>query len=436
MTSLPIHARSFALLAAAASWLLASAAQAQCLQWNIAGSWQLAQANGPAPRLELQQDGDQVRGRAVYLQTAERGADYDNAGSVDGTVVGDELHLTIYWEQASVGVYNGKIAPDGAVQGGTYDKRNPDAYALWSSDHKAVCTHHAVGVGADGRPAMALGRVKPTAPATQCPRWDLSGIARMTQNGTASWLRLKLVQRGFAFSGDIDYIPPKGVLRAHVLGHIDGGRVTGNEVAFNVPWDDGKTGVYYGAIDPNGRVTGYTYDRDNHGESASWSMLDRAVCDLGYQPPPLARIGRVVPRDPNAPMPSICDAARSARARNSPAAPGLEAQCRAVGETTSVPIVPVAPVVGRAELDRLAEVGHAIAAADPALGALRRSNADTAYRFGFDVATGLFGDPTQGAQGNTALGPGSLNLRASLDASGQSGFDDSQRFHFSRSYPH
>ena len=38
---------------------------------------------------------------------------------------------------------------------------------------------------------------------------------------------------------------------------------------------------------------------------------------------------------------SICDAARSARARNSPAAPGLEAQCRAVGETAPAPPVAV-----------------------------------------------------------------------------------------------
>ena len=91
-------------------------------------------------------------------------------------------------------------------------------------------------------------------------------------------------------------------------------------------------------------------------------------------------------------------------------------------------------MVDRAELDQLAALGHSIASQDAALGSLRRSNADLAYRYGFDVATALFGDPAMGAQGNTVLGPGSLNIRASLDAAGQLGFDDSKTYHFSRSY--
>ena len=51
---------------------------------------------------------------------------------------------------------------------------------------------------------------------------------------------------------------------------------------------------------------------------------DRATAALA-QPPPVA-LGRV---QTTGPMPPICDAAKSARARNSPAAPGLERQCNA-----------------------------------------------------------------------------------------------------------
>lgn len=60
-------------------------------------------------------------------------------------------------------------------------------------------------------------------------------------------------------------------------------------------------------------------------------------------PPPVKSIGRVpVEPGPARPARSICEAARDARARNSPAAPNLEAQCRAAGErpaasTTTVP---------------------------------------------------------------------------------------------------
>ena len=52
---------------------------------------------------------------------------------------------------------------------------------------------------------------------------------------------------------------------------------------------------------------------------------------------PVRSIGRVIvsPGPGNSPPGSICDAARAARARNSPAAPNLEAQCVAAGATPS-----------------------------------------------------------------------------------------------------
>ena len=49
--------------------------------------------------------------------------------------------------------------------------------------------------------------------------------------------------------------------------------------------------------------------------------------------PEYKALGRVKLSPTGAPPRSLCDAARSARARNSLAAPGLEAQCRAAGET-------------------------------------------------------------------------------------------------------
>src|SRR5262249_23016815 len=51
-----------------------------------------------------------------------------------------------------------------------------------------------------------------------------------------------------------------------------------------------------------------------------------------FEPPVVKAVGRVkVPTAPTPPI-SICEAAREARARNSPAAAGLEAQCRALGD--------------------------------------------------------------------------------------------------------
>lgn len=83
----------------------------------------------------------------------------------------------------------------------------------------------------------------------------------------------------------------------------------------------------------------------------------------------------------------------------------------------------------------LAEKGFAIAGMDPVLAKARFDGAtDGFYLLGFDIATAIFGDPALGAQGNTAVGPGSLKFRNALNASGQRGFDASVKFNLSRNY--
>jgi hypothetical protein len=82
----------------------------------------------------------------------------------------------------------------------------------------------------------------------------------------------------------------------------------------------------------------------------------------------------------------------------------------------------------------LAATGAAITERDPGVAAARAVDPDVFFWLGFDIATGIFGDPAQGAQGNTATGPGSLGIRDSLSAAGQRGFDASVAWHLSRRY--
>ena len=82
----------------------------------------------------------------------------------------------------------------------------------------------------------------------------------------------------------------------------------------------------------------------------------------------------------------------------------------------------------------LAAMGAAIARADSIVAEARNSGTDVFYRLGFDIATGIFGDPALGARGNTATGPGSMKIRDSLSAAGQRGFNDSVKLHLSRTY--
>jgi hypothetical protein len=74
---------------------------------------------------------------------------------------------------------------------------------------------------------------------------------------------------------------------------------------------------------------------------------------------------------------------------------------------------------------KFAAIGAAIATADQVIAEARNDSKDIFYRLGFDIATGIFGDPALGAHGNTATGPGSLKIRDSLSVAGQRGFNAS-----------
>ena len=87
-----------------------------------------------------------------------------------------------------------------------------------------------------------------------------------------------------------------------------------------------------------------------------------------------------------------------------------------------------------------AAVGATVADQDPDVAAARAGARGVTpdglraalYWLGFDIATGIFGDPKLGAQGNTLIGPGSEKIRATLGPDGQQGFNDSLAFNVTR----
>ena len=79
-------------------------------------------------------------------------------------------------------------------------------------------------------------------------------------------------------------------------------------------------------------------------------------------------------------------------------------------------------------------VGAAIASTDRDLAAARKAENDVFFWLGFDIASGIFGSPAAGAQGNTATGPGSMGIRSELNAAGQRGFDAATALHLGRRY--
>lgn len=321
---------------------------------------------------------------------------------------------------------------------------------------------------------LCVATASPATAQRVCTQWKAPALMKVTQS-TPGGLEVdfQLKQTGSQLLGWAQYQTTRKTVIGNVVGDI-----TGDGIHLRVLWTysgDPSIGRYTGTIKARiggivgdtqyGEVfAGTTYDEyRNPPEYVYWNAY-HFTCQLEPLPPPAPprptlALGRVGPRYSGPPVP-ICDAARSARARNSPAAPGLERQCLASGGSMSPPLVqdtlesatldrsslelaaraaqppdaPAAPEVSAAQVDQLAATGAEIAQQDRDVASARLREIDPSYARGFDIGTGLFGDPALGAAGNTATGPGSLAIRATLDAAGQRGFDASVDFHLARGY--
>lgn len=94
--------------------------------------------------VNLRQKGKVVTGTATHMayynpEGKVFGAERKVEGSIDGTVVGDEFNVQIYWPDGLVGVYRGKIGPQGRIEGTTYDKNKPSINATWYSNRVMTC---------------------------------------------------------------------------------------------------------------------------------------------------------------------------------------------------------------------------------------------------------------------------------------------------------
>lgn len=149
-----------------------------------------------------------------------------------------------------------------------------------------------------------------------------------------------------------------------------------------------------------------TYDQTDALASAAWNDVDRY---LGAYVPVFVKLSPRVKLDNPGPPLSICDSAREARARHSPAAPTLEQQCLAVGET-SAPAPPPS-----ADINALAARGAQLVAQDPQAAELRGQQRDADAQRGFDIGMGA-------ADGQTMPGPGKQRLHDALPAAQRDGY--------------
>jgi hypothetical protein len=89
--------------------LLPAAASAACPRWDISGPIGLVQTNGVTPSVYLKQTDTGIQGSAGWSRLVDggflNGQDVRTAnGSVDGTLNGDSIDMTIYWDDQTTGV--------------------------------------------------------------------------------------------------------------------------------------------------------------------------------------------------------------------------------------------------------------------------------------------------------------------------------------------
>lgn len=118
--------------------LLPNSAKAQCTQWNAGGEWYIQQGT-TAVYLTLSQDRTVITGTAMYYSRNAQKYVVKVNGSLDGTVRGDNFDVQIYWGNGPVGVYSGKIGPQGRIEGITYDRQKPANKVGWYSGRTMKC---------------------------------------------------------------------------------------------------------------------------------------------------------------------------------------------------------------------------------------------------------------------------------------------------------
>lgn len=152
---------------------------------------------------------------------------------------------------------------------------------------------------------------------------------------------------------------------------------------------------------------------------AVWDEIDRYLGAFvpdsgGIRPAGRVKLPGGAPTGPTRP---ICDVASEARARNNPAAAGLEAQCQA-WLTASFKPPP-------ADLDALAARGAVLASEDPVAVELRKLQTGQRTRRGFDIGMGA-------AEWQTSDGPGKQKIHDYLEHDEQRGFKAAVSFSLAR----
>ena len=267
--------------ATAQGLLYPATAQGQCRVWDLNGDWTFVSSAGTSIfHLEFK---SQLEG-TVETKNNEGLLGGVWHGKVFGKADSDKLQLNVYWETGTTTVFEGTIT-GGRLEGYSYQLDKPEIRQIWNTSRVAKCWL--------------------TATSPVCLKYGDTSVKQYNDN----------VKQNCGFNGVV-----KGIMwNSDAPKHWEHCRLV-NE---NPNTLDLETKARDAAL-ARCRELHQNVEIIDKPDAPSHQVIEKK----------LGRVPLSFPQKSFAPPPlPICEAARQAAARNSPAAPGLEAQCRAAGGT-------------------------------------------------------------------------------------------------------
>lgn len=432
---------------------LNAVAQAPCSQWDINGNWKFGQSNVTVVWATLELTPDGIQGSAKYFYE-HRKLRYWRYGSVDGTINGSSIEFTVYWSLVEIGIYTGTITPQGRLQGNAYQKADPQNRADWFSDRRATCLARG---GAPGTSSTQSAPISPTEPGVKSggrvisstgqqpstlSKCEAAELARARNSAAAPGLTAHClaIVNDLAVKGQAiaQRDPTAATLRsrqpdAFAQRGFDIGLAAAGEDIFNGPGKQAILNSLELAEQPGfTAAVSFSLERNRIQQTRSNAALADKGEAIANRDPLTFLLRNLQPKGPTR---RGFDIGMAAAERDTEPGAGKQrihdslSLAEQQGFTTAVTFS-----LARNKNAKLAAIGAAIAKSDAGVDRARTADTNPFYQLGFDIASGLFGDPAKGTQGSTLLGPGSLAIRSSLNTAGQRGFDAAVAFHFSRKY--
>jgi hypothetical protein len=317
-----------------------SPALAECAQWDMNGEWRFVQSNMSfnfSPVFKLQQTDNQVQGIATFILTkyvegeliGETSTAYGVRvdGAVHGGIKGDSVELVVFWHgQNSIGVYTGEIGSHRLIEGSTYDQRHPEVTATWISDRPIGCR---TGAGPAGERISTTSSALTTAPPP--PEPTVRAQRRIPRDPDAPPRPALSICEAAKLARDRNSPATPG-LEAQC--RAEQAAVDAIDLDSPQPIAGGAQAEEGGQTEFQEVLSARQRAQDLAAQVSKKTTETAKAVSAGQTPgpEPLKAQGRVNTGAPAKKLP-ICDAAKLARDRNSPATPGLTKQCLDGGGT-------------------------------------------------------------------------------------------------------